>query len=116
MVCIVEGLYCKRPIKCQASYEILTPSPPGECVPPPPSAFGARGGHTRWAESGWGVNSSEDARHCSVLYICMYFVVCIVYYPHANINFCCKFMIYIHKVNRYRATVRYKIRVRIYMY
>jgi hypothetical protein len=23
---------------------------------------------------GWGVNSSEDARHCSVLYICKYFV------------------------------------------
>jgi hypothetical protein len=35
-------------------------------VPPPP-AFGAGGGHTRWVERGWGVNSSEDARHCSVL-------------------------------------------------
>jgi hypothetical protein len=41
---------------------------------PPPPAFGARGGHTRWVETGWGVNSSEDARHCSVLYICKYFV------------------------------------------
>jgi hypothetical protein len=26
-------------------------------------------------ERGWGVNSSEDARHCSVLYICKYFEV-----------------------------------------
>jgi hypothetical protein len=43
-----------------------TPSLPGECVPP---AFGAGGGHTRWVERGWRVNSSEDARHCSVLYI-----------------------------------------------
>ncbi len=40
----------------------------------PPLAFGAGGGHTRWVETGWGVNSSEDARHCSVLYICKYFV------------------------------------------
>jgi hypothetical protein len=48
-----------------------TPSPPGECVPP---AFGAGGGHTRWVERGWGVNILEDARHCSVLYICKYFV------------------------------------------
>jgi hypothetical protein len=31
----VDGLYCKRPIQCLASSEILTPtpSPPGECVP-----------------------------------------------------------------------------------
>jgi hypothetical protein len=48
-----------------------TPSPPGECVPP---TFGAGGGHTRWMERGWGVNILEDARHCSVLYICKYFV------------------------------------------
>jgi hypothetical protein len=48
-----------------------TPSPPGECVPP---AFGAGGGNTRWVERGWGVKSSEDARHCSVIYICKYFV------------------------------------------
>ncbi len=28
------------------------------------------GGHTRWVERGWVVNSSEDARHyCSVLYV-----------------------------------------------
>ncbi len=58
-----------------ASSEILTPHPPfpppGECVLPP---FGAEEGHTRWVERGWGVNSSEDARHCSLLYICKYFV------------------------------------------
>jgi hypothetical protein len=40
------------------------------CTPPPP-AFGAGGGHTRWVERGWGVNSPEDARLCSVLYIYM---------------------------------------------
>jgi hypothetical protein len=49
-----------------------TPSPPCECVPPP--SFGAGVRHTRWVERGWGVNSSEDARHCSALYICKYFV------------------------------------------
>jgi hypothetical protein len=41
---------------------------------PSPQAFSAGGGHTRWLERGWGVNSSEDARHYSVLYICKYFV------------------------------------------
>ncbi len=51
-----EGLYCKRPIQCLASSQILTPHRPG-------------GGHTRWVEMGWGVHSLEDARHCSVLYI-----------------------------------------------
>jgi hypothetical protein len=35
-----------------------------------PPAFGAGGGHTRWVERG----VEEDARHCSVLYICKYFV------------------------------------------
>jgi hypothetical protein len=48
--------------------------------PPPPHrpatvytpAFGAGEGHNRWVERGWEVNSSEDARHCSVL--CKYFV------------------------------------------
>jgi hypothetical protein len=39
-----------------------------------PPAFGAGGGHTRWVERGRGVKSSEDARHCSVLYICKYFM------------------------------------------
>ncbi len=65
----VKGLYCKRPIQCLASSEILTPHPL--------TAFGAGGGHTRWGGEGvWGgFNSSEDARHCSVLYICKYFVM-----------------------------------------
>jgi hypothetical protein len=53
--------------------------PPPLLYPPPPP-FGAGGGHTRWVERGWGVNSSEDARHCSVLYKCKYFVVKI-YFP-----------------------------------
>jgi hypothetical protein len=30
------------------------------CTPPP--TIGAEGGHTRWAERGWGVNSLEGAR------------------------------------------------------
>jgi hypothetical protein len=45
------------------------------CTSPPLVPGG--GGHTRWVEMGWGVNSSEDARHSSVrysLYICKYFV------------------------------------------
>ncbi len=63
----VEGFYCKRPIRCLASSEILTPPPPwASGYPPPPPAFGAGRGHTRWVESGWGVIRSEDARHCSV--------------------------------------------------
>ncbi len=40
-----------------------------------PPAFGAGEGHTRWVERRWGL---EDARHCSVLYICKDFVSCSV--------------------------------------
>ncbi len=47
-------------------------SPGSECVP---SWNQKGGGHTRWVERGWGVNSSEDDRHCSVLYIRKYFVI-----------------------------------------
>jgi hypothetical protein len=47
----------------------IDPSPPGECVSP----FVAWGGHTRGV--GVGVISSEDARHCYVLYSFKYFVV-----------------------------------------
>jgi hypothetical protein len=47
------------------------PLPPSECVIPR-TKDGAI--HTRRAVRGWGVNISEDARHCSVLYICKYFV------------------------------------------
>ncbi len=44
-----------------------SPSPPGECVPPPPLL---RGEDTLagW-RGGWGVNILEDARHSSVLYL-----------------------------------------------
>jgi hypothetical protein len=53
----------------------IDPSPPHRPASVYPHAFGAGGGLTRWVERGWGVNSSEDARHCSVLYICKYFVI-----------------------------------------
>jgi hypothetical protein len=45
--------------------------------PPPPDRPASVWGEDTLAgvERGWGVNSSEDARHCSVLYICKYFVV-----------------------------------------
>jgi hypothetical protein len=51
LVQTVEGLYCKRPIQCLASSEILTPPPPHRPpnVYPPPLARG--GGHTRWVGS-----------------------------------------------------------------
>jgi hypothetical protein len=62
----VERLYCKRPIQCLASFEILTPPSPHRPASVYPPAFGAGGGHTHWVERGWGVNSSEEARHCSV--------------------------------------------------
>ncbi len=78
----VEGLYCKRPIQCLASSELLTPHPLTArrvCIPP---AFGAGGGHILWVERGWRVNSSEDARHCSVLYRCKYFVPLPIYDHH----------------------------------
>jgi hypothetical protein len=53
------------------------------CTPfPPPLVRG--GGHTRWVEGGPGVNSSEDARHCSVLYISKYFVI--VMYSYTNVR------------------------------
>jgi hypothetical protein len=52
------------------------PSPPGECdcVPPAPPLVRGEDTLAGW-RGGGGVNSSEDARHCSVLYICKYFVV-----------------------------------------
>jgi len=63
----VERFYCKRPNP--------TPNPLTVRRVCPPPAFGAGGGHTRCVERGWGINCSEDARHCSVLYICKYFVI-----------------------------------------
>jgi hypothetical protein len=45
----VEALYCKRPIQCLASSDILTPPPH------PLTARRVSGGeHTRWVERGWG--------------------------------------------------------------
>jgi hypothetical protein len=44
-------------------------------INPPPHHLWCGGGHTRWVEREWGVNSSEDARHCYVIYMCRYFVV-----------------------------------------
>ncbi len=50
----------------------IDPSPPGECVSP---AFGAVGRTHSLGGDGVGDQySSEDARHCSVLYLCKYFV------------------------------------------
>ncbi len=76
---IVEGLYCKRPIQCLASSKILTPHPLTSwrvCTPPPRLWCMGR---THSLGAGWRegvrVNSSEDARHCSVFYICRYFVL-----------------------------------------
>jgi hypothetical protein len=43
----VEELYCKRPIQCLASSEILTPPPPHRAASVYPPAFGSGGGHTR---------------------------------------------------------------------
>ncbi len=71
----VERLYCKRPILCLASSKILIPHPPHRParVYPPPLV---RGEDTlAGSRGGWGVNTLEDARHSSVLYICKYFVV-----------------------------------------
>ncbi len=49
-----------------------TPHRPASVYPPPPPAFGAGGGHTRWVERGWGVKSLEGAKHCSVLSVLTY--------------------------------------------
>jgi hypothetical protein len=65
-------------------FQNIDPPPPHRpaSVYPPP-AFGAGGGHTRWLERGRGVNSSEDARHCSLLYVSKYFVAtAFVYITH----------------------------------
>jgi hypothetical protein len=51
-----------------------------------PSAFGAEGEHTRWVERGWGVNILEDAKHCSVLYICKYFVEIVLYSTYMGLR------------------------------
>jgi hypothetical protein len=65
--------------------------------PHPPPACGAGGGHTRWVERGWDVNSSEDARLCSVLYICKYFV----HFPHLPISL----VVHRHNVQEHRVAL-----------
>ncbi len=55
----VEELYCKRPIQCSGVFQNIDPHAPRRVCTP-----------RHW----WGVNSLEDARHCSVLYLCKYFV------------------------------------------
>jgi hypothetical protein len=55
MVQAVEGLYCKRPIQCLASSELLThPLTAQRVFTPPPPGNGAGGGHTRWVGGGGG--------------------------------------------------------------
>ncbi len=85
ILAIVEGLYCKRPVQCLESYEMVAPHPLTARRVCTPRLW--CGGRTRtcWVERGWGVNISEDARHWigllqynpSVLYICKYFVLAI---------------------------------------
>ncbi len=59
-------------------FQNIDPPPPQRpsSVYPPAFVGGGGGGLTRWVERGWGVNILEDARHCSVLFIRKYFVVC----------------------------------------
>ncbi len=49
----------------------IDPPPPYRPASVYPPAFGAGGGHTLSVERGWGVNSSEEAMHCYVLYTYM---------------------------------------------
>jgi hypothetical protein len=48
-------------------------------------------------DRGWGVNSSEDARHCSVLYICKNFVDKLILAPE---------FISIFKIKIYKVSIR----------
>jgi hypothetical protein len=69
----VEGIYCKRPIQCLASSKILTPHPLTARRVKTPRLW-CRGRTHSLGGGGWGVSSLEDARNCSVLNICKYFV------------------------------------------
>jgi hypothetical protein len=53
-------------------FQIIDPSPPGECVPP---ALGVGEDTLAGWRGGWRVNILEDARHSAVLYTCKYFVL-----------------------------------------
>ncbi len=75
LVLTVEGLYCKRPIQCLASSELLTPHPLTArrvCTPPP---LVRGGGHTRGGREGGGsiVRKTPDTALYSI--ICNYLVV-----------------------------------------
>ncbi len=65
---VVEGLHCKRPIQCLASSEILTPHPLTAQRVCTPRLWCRVRTHSPGGE--WGINSSEDIRHCSVLLYC----------------------------------------------
>jgi hypothetical protein len=47
----------------------IDPTPPHRLASVYPPAFGAGEGHIRWVERGWGVNSSEDGRHCIRIFL-----------------------------------------------
>ncbi len=68
-----------------------TPSPPEKCV-----RCGVRthslGGEGMGAIGGWGVNSSEDAGHCSVLYICVS-TLCLAAYQISRVCYQERFII-----------------------
>ncbi len=51
-----------------------TPSPVGECAPPPPTLV-PRGGTLAGGRGGWGSPNSDEGKYTLVLYIHMYFVV-----------------------------------------
>ncbi len=78
----------------------IDPPPPPTHLTPGECAFGAEGGHTRWVKRGWGVKSSEDARHCSVLYICKNFADKPILAPEYTSIF---------KIKIYKVSIRLKL-------
>ncbi len=69
-----RGIILQEANPMSGVFQKINPPPPHRPASVYPPAFGAGGANTRWAERGWGVNTLADARHCSVLYICKYFV------------------------------------------
>jgi hypothetical protein len=68
--------YCKRPIKCLASSEILTsptPSPPGECVIPPP-VVREEDTLAGWRGGGGSIVRKTPATALYSIYVSTYFV------------------------------------------
>jgi hypothetical protein len=69
----VEGLYYKRPIQLSGFFRNIDPPPPHRPAGVLPLAFGAGVGVDTlagWRWDGGQYCSSENARHCSELYIC----------------------------------------------